>query len=116
MKPETKEKIQNAILATILGAIIPVAIGFGGGFWVTRQTAEQMSNSSVVAAKIKICAAQFASAGNYQERLKEFKLMDYTARGRFMDTGGWSKMPGETKASDAVKEGCAKEIEALLQN
>jgi hypothetical protein len=116
MKSESKEKAQNAVLAAVLGAIIPVAIGFGGGFWVTKQTAEQLADSARIAAKVKICVAQFANAPNYDERLKQFKSLDYSAKAMFLEKGAWAKMPGEESASDAVKESCARELEAMLQN
>ena len=115
MKPETSQKVQNAFLAAIAGIAVPLAIGFGGGFWVTKGDAERMTNEALLTARAKICIAQFTNAPNYQERLKEYKALDYSARGVFIEKGGWAKMPGEEKANDAVKEVCARELEALVQ-
>lgn len=115
MKPETVEKVQNGAICLFLGVVLPIAIGFGGGFWVTKGTAERMANEALLTARGKICVAQFTNAPNYQERLKEYKALDYSARGAFIEKGGWGKMPGEEKASDAVKEACARGLEALMQ-
>ena len=116
MTPETNQKVQNAFLAAMAGVAVPLAIGFWGGFWVTKGDAGRMANEAVLAARAKICVGQFSSAPNYQERLKEFKASDYTRRGAAIEKGGWAKMPGEEKATDAVKESCARELEALVQN
>jgi len=115
MSPETVEKIQNGAIAAFLGVVIPIAIGFGTGFWITKGAAEQMVKEAVLTVRTTICVAQFTNAPNYQERLKEYKALDYTARGAFLEKGGWGKMPGEEKAGDAVKEACARGLEVLIQ-
>ena len=115
MKPETSEKVQNGIIGVILGVAVPLAIGFGGGFWVTKGDAERMANTAVLTTRANICVGQFTNAPNYQERLKEYKALDYSGRGTFIEKGGWGKMPGEEKASDAVKEACGMGLEALMQ-
>jgi hypothetical protein len=116
MKAETADKVQNAFIALFVGLVLPLAIGFGGGFWVTKGTAEQMTKEAVSTTRTTICVAQFTNAPNYQERVKEYKALDYAAKGAFLEKGGWAKMPGEEKASDAVKEACARGLEALMQN
>lgn len=115
MKPETLEKVQNGAIYVFLGVVIPLAIGFGGGFWVTKGTAERMAKEAVLTARATICVAQFTNAPNYQERLKEYKALDYSGRGAFIEKGSWGKMPGEEKASDAVKEACARGLEVLME-
>jgi hypothetical protein len=115
MKPETNQKIQNAFLAAIVGVAVPLAIGFGGGFWVTKGDAERMANEAALAARAKICVGQFTDAPNYQERLKQFSALDYSAKGTFIEKGGWAKMPGEEKANDAVKQSCSNALDALVQ-
>ena len=115
MKPETSQKAQNAFLAAVVGAIIPIAIGFGANFWVTKGDAERMASEALLTARAKICVAQFSNAPNYEERLQQYKALDYSARGSFLEKGGWGKMPGEEKANDAVKESCARALEALIQ-
>ena len=115
MKPETLEKVKYSAMGLFVGVILPMTIGFESGFWVTRSTSERMANAAVLAARATICVAQFTKAPNYQERLKEYKALDYSGRGTFIEKGGWGKMPGEEKASDAVKEACARQLEALME-
>ena len=115
MKPETVEKLQYGTIGLFLGLALPAAIGFGVGLWVTKGAAERMANEAVLTARAKICVAQFTNAPNYQERLKEYKALDYSGRGAFIEKGGWGKMPGEEKASDAVKESCARGLEVLME-
>jgi hypothetical protein len=115
MKPETSQKVQNAFLAAMAGLVVPLLIGFGGGFWVTKGDAQRMANEALLGARAKICVAQFTDAPNYQERLKEYKALDYSGRGAYLQKGGWARMPGEEKANDTVKESCARGLEALLQ-
>ena len=115
MTPETVDKLKNAVICLFLGAAIPLAIGFGAGLWVTKSTAEQMANQALLTARAKICVAQFTNAPNYQERLKEYKALEYSAKDAYFEKGGWGKMPGEEKASGAVKEACTRDLEALMQ-
>ena len=115
MKPETSQKLQNAFLAALTGAVIPIAIGFGANLWVTKGDAERMASEALLTARAKICVAQFSNAPNYQERLQQYKALDYSGRGAFVEKGAWAKMPGENKASDAVKEACSRQLEAMLK-
>ena len=115
MKPETAVKVKYGVWGLVLGAVLPIWIGFEGGFWVTKSTSERMAKAAVVTTRAAICVAQFTKAPNYQERLKEYKALDYSGRGTFIEKGGWGKMPGEEKASDAVKEACARGLEVLME-
>lgn len=115
MKPETMEKLQNGFIILFVGLVIPPAIGFGFGLWVTKDRADRMLNEAVLAAHTTICVAQFTSAADYQERLKEYKVLDYSAKRAFFEKGNWAKMPGEQKARDAVVQACASKLEALTQ-
>lgn len=115
MKPETMEKLQNGFIILVAGVIIPPAIGFGLDLWVTKETADRMANQAVLAVQAKICVAQFTRDPGYQERLKEYKALDYSARNAFLEKGNWAKMPDEEKARDAVMQACASNLEALAQ-
>ena len=115
MKPEAMENLQNGFIALVVGLALPPAIGFGFGFWVTKASADRMTNEAVLTAQATICVAQFTSAPDYQERLKEYKTLDYSAKSAFVEKGNWGKMPGEAKASNAVMEACARKLEALAQ-
>ena len=115
MTPETSNNFQNLVIALLIGLILPPAIGFGIGFWVTKSSADRKINEAVMTVRTTICVAQFTNAPNHQERLKEYMALDYSAKRSFIEKGGWARMPGEEKASDAVKEACAGKLEALTQ-
>lgn len=115
MTPERSIKYQNLVIALFIGLALPPALGFGTGFWVTKGSAEQKVNEAVLTVRTTICVAQFTNAPNYQERLKEYKALEYSARSTFLEKGGWAKMPGEEKASDAVTQACSGKLEALTQ-
>jgi hypothetical protein len=115
MTPEATDKLQNLAIVLFIGLALPPAIGFGLGFWVTKENADRAVNEAVLTTRATICVGQFTGAPNYQERLKEFTALDYAAKRTFLEKGGWAKMPGEEKASDAVKEACSGKLEALTQ-
>ncbi len=112
MTPEGSNNLQNLTIALFIGLALPPAIGFGLGLWVTKDSAERMLNEAVLTARTTICVAQFTNAPNYKERLKEYMALDYSAKRTFLEKGGWAKMPGEDKASDAVTQACSGKLEA----
>jgi hypothetical protein len=115
MTPEAMDKLQNLVIAVSIGLALPPAIGFGTGFWVTKDDADRKVNEAALATRTTICVGQFTSAPNYQQRLKEYRALDYSAKRAFVEKGGWAKMPGEETASNAVKEACSGKLEALTQ-
>lgn len=115
MKPETIDRLQNGFLVLAAGIIIPPAIGFGFGFWMTKDSAEHMVRQAVLADEAKICVARFTRTPDYQQRLKEYEALDYSAKRAFFEKGNWAKMPGEEKARDEVTDACASRLEALAQ-
>ncbi|MBI4191693.1 MAG: hypothetical protein HY525_14290 [Betaproteobacteria bacterium] len=115
MKPETATKVNYGVMGLVLGAVLPIWIGFEGGFWVTKSTSERMAKAAVVTTRAAICVAQFTKAPNYQERIKEYKALNFMERDAFIEKGGWATMPGEEKASDAVKEACARGLEVPVE-
>jgi len=98
------------------GAVVTMVIGFSWGGWVTATTADKMSDEAVLASRSAICVAQFMKAPNHDVQLKAFRDTDSWARSRFVEQGGWDKMPGEETARSYVSGACADGIEALLEN
>ncbi len=111
----TTDHLQNLAIALFIGLALPPAIGFGAGLWVTKDSAERKVNEAVLTIRTTVCVAQFTNAPNYQERLKEYKAMDYAKKRSFLEKEGFAKMPGEEKASDAAKEACAGKLDTLSQ-
>lgn len=115
MKPEAVQTLQNGFIALAIGLALPPAIGFGFGLWVTKADADRSVNEAVLSAETTICVAQFTGAPGYQERLKEYKALDYTAKSAYFERGNWGRMPGEEKARKGVMEACASKLDALAQ-
>ena len=86
MTPEKSDHLQNLVISLFIGLALPPAIGFGMGFWVTKDNAARMANEAVLTAETTSCVAQFTNAPNYQDRLKEFEAMDYSAKQDFFGT------------------------------
>jgi hypothetical protein len=115
MKPETEGKIKYGIWGLVCGAIIAMIVGFGWGGWTTAGTTQKMSDEAVMASQAAICVAQFMKEPNHEETLKEFEKVSSWDRPKFIEKGGWDKMPGQEKAEYAVGRACADGVELLVK-
>jgi hypothetical protein len=52
---------------------------------------------------------------NHGEKLKEFEKVKSWERSKFIEKGGWDKMPGQEKADYAVARACADGLELLFE-
>ena len=102
-------------MGLILGAVLAVLIGLNAKFLVATNEAERMVNAAVLKARAAICVAQFTNAPRYQERLKEFKALNFLERDGYIEKGGWDKMPGEEKASSGVNRVCGDRLADLAE-
>ena len=114
MKPETQGKIKYGSWGLICGAVIAMIIGFGWGGWTTASTTKTMTEKAVVASQAAICVAQFMQDANREKNLKEIEKLSSWTRAKFIEEGGWDKMPGQEKADYAVSRACADGLELLL--
>lgn len=110
MKPEIKTRVNYALGGLVLGAVIAVVTGLNAKFLVSMGDAERMVNAAVLKTRAAICVAQFTNAPGYQERIKEFKALNFLDRDGFIAKGGWDKMPGEAKASESVNRVCGDRL------
>ena len=115
MKKETVGKIKFGSWGIVGGAIVAMVIGFGWGGWSTAGTTDKISAEAVVASQAAICVAQFMSQPNHVEKLKELGQTDTYNRARFIEEGGWNKMPGQEKGIYSVARSCSEGL-ALLVN
>ena len=103
----------------IIGAIIAMIIGFKWGGWTTSGTTQQMTEEAVLASQVAsqaaICVAQFMKDPKYNERLQELQKSDYWDKRKYIEKGGWDKMPGRTEATPGVAEACAEGLMALIK-
>jgi hypothetical protein len=115
MKPETEGKIKYGVWGLIVGAVIAMIIGFVWGGWTTSSTTKTMTEEAVLASQAAICVAQFMKQPNHEEKLKEFEKESSWQRAKFIETGGWDKMPGQEKADYTVARACSDGLELLIQ-
>ena len=115
MKPETAGKIKYGIWGLVVGAVIAMIIGFAWGGWSTAATTQKVSEEAVLASQAAICVAQFMKEPNHEEKLKEFEKVSSWERAKFIEKGGWDKMPGQEKAGYAVARACADGLELLFE-
>ena len=115
MKPEIAGKVKFGIWGLICGAIIAMIIGFGWGGWSTAGTTQKMSQEAVVASQAAICVAQFMKEPNHEAQLKVFEKASSWDRTKFIEKGGWDKMPGQKEAEYAVGRACADGLELLVK-
>jgi hypothetical protein len=115
MKPETEGKIKYGSWGLICGAVIAMIIGFGWGGWSTASTTKTMTAEAVVASQAAICVAQFMQDANHEVKLKELEKLSSWTRAKFVEEGGWDKMPGQEKADYAVSRACADGLEHLIK-
>ena len=115
MKPETAAKFKYGSWGLICGAVIAMIVGFGWGGWTTAATTQRMSEEAVLASQAAICVAQFMKEPNHDQKLTEFDKVSSWERAKFIETGGWDKMPGQEKADDAVSRACADGVEQLAK-
>jgi hypothetical protein len=115
VKPENSAKIKYGVWGLICGGIMAMIIGFGWGGWSTAATTQQMSEEAVLASQAAICVAQFVKQPNHEEQLKEIVKIRTWERDKFIEKGGWDKMPGQKEADYGVARACADGIELLTK-
>jgi len=115
MKPKTSGKIKYGVWGLVCGAIVSMIIGFGWGGWSTAGTTEEMTEKAILASQAAICVAQFMKEPNHEEKLKEFEKVGTWERAKFIEKGGWDRMPGQEKAGYSVARACSDGIELLIK-
>ena len=115
MKPEVAGKVKFGIWGLICGAVIAMIIGFAWGGWTTFSTTKTITEEAVLASQAAICVAQFMKQPNHGEKLKELEKVSSWERAKFIEEGGWDKMPGQEKADYAVARACADGLELLFK-
>jgi hypothetical protein len=74
-----------------------------------------MSEEAVLASQAAICVAQFMKQPNQEDNLKELAKKSSWERAKFIEKGGWDKMPGQEKAGYLVARACADGLELLFE-
>ena len=118
-KAEVKTKITFGVWGFIIGAVVAMIIGFKWGGWTTSSTTQQMTKDAVlisqVASQAAICVTQFIKDPKYKSKIAELQKLESYDRQKFIESGGWNKMPGQKEATSGVAEACAVGLEALAK-
>jgi hypothetical protein len=115
MKAENAGKVKYGIWSLILGAIVSMIIGFGWGGWTTAATTQKVSEEAVLASQAAICVAQFVKEPEHEAKLKELDKVSSWDRDKFIEKGGWDKMPGQEKADYGVSRACVDGLVLLIK-
>ena len=118
-REEIKTKVTFGVWGFIIGAVVAMIIGFKWGGWTTSSTTQQMTKEAVLASQVAsqaaICVAHFIKEPKYDERLQELQKVDSYERYKYIEKGGWDKMPGQKEATSGVAEACAEGLVALIK-
>jgi hypothetical protein len=91
-------------------AAVTMIVGFTWGGWVTRSTAQNLAEQTVITRLAPICVVQFKRDPAKDEKLQELKDTGRWQGGDYVMKQGWATMPGETEAASQVADECARLI------
>ena len=118
-KEINKTRVTFGVWGLIIGAIVAMIIGFKWGGWTTSSTTREMTEDAVsasqVASQAAICVAQFIKDPKYNERLQELQKSGSWDKYKYIEKGGWDKMPGRKEATSGVADACAEGLMALIK-
>lgn len=99
----TKTVVFWACAASVAATLI---LGFGWGGWVKGGTAQTMATQAASDARAElaasICVARFASGPDATAQLAALKGTDSWKQDEFIESGGWTKLPGTEKVDGAA--------------
>ncbi len=117
-REEMKTKVTFGVWGLIIGAVVAMIIGFKWGGWTTSGTAQQMTKEAVLASQVAsqatICVAQFIKDPKYNEKIAELQKEGSYERHKYIEKGGWDKMPGQKEATSGVADACVEGIRTLV--
>ena len=110
--PETNAKVMSALWGGLIGASIPLIVGFAWGGWTSSRTTEDISERAVLASRAAICVAQVMNDPDRSAVIEEFYKTYSSRRPNLIEKGGWDRMPGQKEAARGVSSACVRVLEA----
>lgn len=111
--------IKPAAWGLAIGVAATLFIGIQTGWMLTASTARQKAGQAVETAVVKdltpICVANFQNDPNRKADLADLKAKESWNRSDFVQSKGWSVMPGGQAADGEVATACAEQIVRLEQ-
>ena len=109
-----KSYLKPVLAGAVGGAILTALLGFTLGGWVTssksERVAQEKSNTAVIAALAPICHANYRASSNALEQRALLEKTDDWKHAEFVNSAGWTKIPGVAAVSNRLARSCAKLI------
>jgi len=115
MTLDTGLLVKYGAVGLIVGAIISTFSGFTWAGWQTKISSKEITDAALLSTRAAICVAQFTKDPGYEIKLKELEGIPSFERHKFIEQGGWNKMPGENRASFTVSRACADGLGVLIE-
>jgi hypothetical protein len=113
-----RPEVKPALWGAAGGAVFLAIVGFAWGGWVTgataRDLADKNADTAVVSVLAPICAQQFRAATDAGAKLVELDKLGTFEQTKFIEAGGWAKMPGAEAEVSGVARGCAAILTAKV--
>ena len=110
----SKTYLKPVLAGAVGGAFLTALLGFTLGGWVTssksENAAQDKSKLAVIAALAPICHSNFEATADAQEQRALLEKTDDWKRAEFVNSAGWTKIPGVEAASSGLARTCAKLI------
>ena len=107
--------VKYGAVGLVVGAIISTFSGFTWAGWQTKISSKEVTDAALLSTRSAICVAQFIKAQDYETNLKELEGISSFERHKFIEQGGWNKMPGEKRPSKTVSRACADGLGVLME-
>lgn len=110
----SKTYLKPVLAGAVGGAFLTAVLGFTIGGWVTgsksENTARDKSNSAVIAALAPICHSNFKASTDAQKQRALLEKTDDWKHAEFVNSAGWTKIPGVKSGNSGLARSCAKLI------
>jgi len=110
----TKSSLKPVLAGAMGGALLTMILGFTLGGWVTgsksESTARNQSSLAVIDALAPICLNNFKVSADAQGQRALLEKTEDWKHAEFVNSAGWTKIPGVKEASSGLARGCAKVI------
>jgi alpha/beta superfamily hydrolase len=114
IRMSTQSYLKPVLAGAVGGALLTMLLGFTLGGWVTNSksvsTARNQSNLAVIAALAPICFNNFKASADAQEQRALLIKTDDWKQPEFVNSAGWTKIPGVKRVSSGLARNCANLI------
>lgn len=110
----TQSSLKPALGGVAAGALLTMLLGFTLGGWVTSSKSESaardQSNLAVIAALTPICFNNYKVSADAQQQRALLVKTENWKQAEFVNSAGWTKIPGVKEVRSGLANSCAKRI------